>query len=65
MKHRCTKACEARQVCTVCGQRKHPIGRDSPAELSLCGYDCEGYRQEPLPGHLWPGEFEDTDADRA
>jgi len=22
----------------------------------MCGYDCPGYLEEPLSGHLWPGE---------
>lgn len=44
--------------CTVCGMRKKPIGRSAPieSENGLCGYDCEGYKQDPFPGNLWPGE---------
>jgi hypothetical protein len=44
--------------CTVCHRRKKPVGRSaSPAMAnSLCDDDCEGYRKEPYPGQLWPGE---------
>lgn len=44
--------------CTRCGLRKKPIGRSAPLALanSLCDDDCPGYRQEPIPGDLWPGE---------
>lgn len=54
----CTDACVARQTCTTCRKRKSPCGRSVPAEMhgSLCDDDCPGYRQEPKPGHLWPGE---------
>ena len=45
--------------CTTCGVRKSPIGRSSPPQLYLCEEDCPGYRQEPLPGSLWPGESEE------
>lgn len=46
--------------CSVCGLRKNPIGRSAPLEManSLCDFECEGYRQDPLPGSLWPGETE-------
>ncbi len=59
--HDCTKYCEATQECTVCGQRKKPVGRDAPPGLYLCSYECEGYMQVPFPGHLWPGEFENSE----
>lgn len=44
--------------CVVCGLRKKPIGRSAPLEManSLCDDECPGYRQEPYPGSLWPGE---------
>ena len=44
--------------CAVCGMRKKPIGRSAPLEManSLCDGDCPGYRQDPYPGQLWPGE---------
>ena len=45
--------------CTVCGQRKAPIGRSVPLAMYLCDRDCPGYRQEPYPGSLWPGETSD------
>jgi len=46
---------------TVCGQRKAPIGRSiSPVTAdSYCNYECEGYRKEPYPGSLFPGETEE------
>lgn len=45
-------------TCTVCGMRKHPMGRDPglAAANGYCGFDCPGYTQEPKPGELWPGE---------
>jgi hypothetical protein len=53
-----TEACYAQPHCTVCGKRKAPNGRSVPMEMatSLCNADCNGYHQEPLPGHLWPDE---------
>jgi hypothetical protein len=60
----CTSACEAMPSCAVCGMRKKPRGRSAPLEAAngYCDDDCPGYRQEPRPGHLWPGEI---DRDRA
>ena len=45
-------------ICTVCGLRKKPIGRDAAvaAAGSLCDYDCPGYNLPPYPSDLWPGE---------
>lgn len=45
-------------TCTVCGMRKKPVGRSAPMDManSLCDYDCPGYKQDPKPGQLWPGE---------
>jgi hypothetical protein len=59
----CTVACEARQVCGVCGRRKKPVGRHGPLEMAngMCDDDCAGYRLAPEPGHLWPGEIADMD----
>lgn len=44
--------------CKTCGQRKGPLGRSVPmaAANSYCGHDCPGYRQDPQPCDLWPGE---------
>jgi hypothetical protein len=44
--------------CTVCGRTKKPVGRSAPLAMAngLCDDDCEGYRLEPFPGQLWPGE---------
>jgi hypothetical protein len=45
-------------TCTFCGRRKKPVGRSAPMEManSLCDNECPGYRQDPKPGQLWPGE---------
>lgn len=50
----------ARVVCAVCGDVKKPIGRSGPLGASYCddGQGCKGYRQQPYPGSLWPGESE-------
>lgn len=47
--------------CVLCRKYKKPIGRSGPMEMqsSLCDDDCGGYRQEPFPGSLWPGETEE------
>lgn len=42
--------------CTVCGNMKKPIGRSAPLEASYCEYECQGYRQWPFAGSLWPDE---------
>jgi hypothetical protein len=44
--------------CNICKRTKRPVGRSAPVETSgsYCDDDCPGYRQEPLPGQLWPGE---------
>lgn len=44
--------------CIVCGRMKKPIGRSAGLDSSFCDDECSGYRQEPLPGSLWPGETE-------
>jgi len=45
--------------CNQCGHRKAPIGRSVPLGLHMChASECEGYRQPPYPGSLWPGETE-------
>jgi len=42
--------------CIVCRRTKQPRGRSAPLGLSLCDSDCRGYRLDPFPGDLWPGE---------
>ncbi len=44
--------------CVVCDRSKKPVGRNAPLEMgsSLCDEECLGYRVEPLPSSLWPGE---------
>lgn len=60
----CTIECEQVVRCLVCGRRKPPIGRDVPDAMygSYCEHECEGHRQAPLGGHLWPGELAQMDA---
>lgn len=55
----CTEACEAMPECASYHRRKAPTGRDVAAAASggYCDRDCPGYRDEPRPGHLWPGEL--------
>ena len=45
--------------CTLCGRTKKPVGRSAPLGTHWCDDDCEGYRCDPKPGCLWPGESED------
>ena len=54
------KQCEAEiglpyVICTICGLSKKPIGRDAFLQ-HLCDHECPGYRDDPCPGVLWPGE---------
>ena len=46
--------------CSLCLKRKKPIGRSAPLEMAngLCDDDCWGYREDPRPGSLWPGELQ-------
>ncbi len=55
----CDDECEAAPECHVCHMRKPPLGRDVAAEMAngMCDRDCPGYREDPQPGHLWPGEL--------
>lgn len=57
----CTEACEATQICATCGHRKAPMGRAIPLTMYMCDRDCEGYDEDPKPGHLWPGEIAQMD----
>ncbi len=47
--------------CTVCPRSKKPRGRSAAPAManSLCDDDCPGYRLDPKPGDLWPGETEE------
>lgn len=47
-----------RIVCAVCGRIKDPLGRSVPMECAGygCNDSCEGYREDPKPSVLWPGE---------
>ena len=46
--------------CAVCHRTKAPRGRSVSPYMasSLCADECAGYRLAPLPGSLWPREFE-------
>lgn len=45
-------------VCGKCGRRKAPVGRSVAPAIAgdLCDDECQGYRQDPKPCDLWPGE---------
>lgn len=47
--------------CNVCGRGKAPHGRSVSLEAanSYCDDECPGYRQDPLPGCLFPGETDE------
>ena len=51
-------ACAGYVYCSVCDLPKKPLGRSAPMEManSMCDYECDGYRKEPLPDCRWPGE---------
>lgn len=42
--------------CTVCNRMKQPHGRSAPYAVIYCNDRCRGYKDEPLPGCLWPSE---------
>jgi len=44
--------------CVTCHRMKKPVGRSSALQDAGCNDECEGYRQAPYPGSLWPGETE-------
>lgn len=54
----CTERCWTMPECTVCHRPKQPTGRSAPLEAAngYCDFECEGYKLEPFPGHLWPSE---------
>lgn len=62
----CGAACERQPSCRTCGRLKAPRGRDTAA-VAAPGYctptDCQGYGEDPSPGHLWPGELRRMDAE--
>lgn len=49
-----------RVYCTVCQRSKLPRGRSAPLGAYGCDDDCAGYRLDPVPGDLWPGETDDN-----
>lgn len=55
----CTVECEHMPRCVVCQDIKKPIGRSAPLGTVYCSSHCRGYMEEPMPGHLWPGELAD------
>lgn len=65
----CAEKCRTPVDCKTCGMRKAPVGRSVPMEAanSYCDSECSGYREDPYPPHLWPGEdlpSNDKEADR-
>ncbi len=53
----CTEKCRAQVDCKSCGKRKAPIGRSIPLGCDYCNsVECDDYRADPYPPHLWPGE---------
>lgn len=44
-------------ICCTCGNMKQPIGRSGPLGAMYCDNECSGYREQPYPGSLWPGEL--------
>lgn len=55
----CTEGCKPK--CSQCLRIKKPVGRSAPIGLHflLCEDECKGYREEPTPCDLWPGEPRD------
>lgn len=46
--------------CTTCHRDKAPHGRSVPMlGPSYCTDECIGYKADPMPGCLWPGETEE------
>jgi len=45
-------------TCTVCAQKKKPVGRSAPIGSCFCDEECAGFYGDPLPSNLWPGESE-------
>lgn len=47
--------------CKTCGRQKSPHGRSVAFESanSYCDEYCEGYRKDPQPGCLFPGETDE------
>lgn len=59
----CSERCESKVACVVCGHRKAPIGRSVPLDGPIwCDGECPGYRKDPYPPHLWPGEYRELRA---
>ena len=63
----CTEKCAAMPHCSHCGRTKKPVGRDAAPGTNYCdNWDCYGYNDEPLAGHLWPEEWrEELEARKA
>lgn len=52
----CARVGGALVECSVCHKRKAPLGRAAPLSSDYCDRDCGGYRADPQPEELWPGE---------
>lgn len=49
-------------ICRVCQRIKKPVWRRAPTEWDGCDDECSGYRDEPTPCDLWPGEQRGTES---
>lgn len=50
---------ETQPICSVCGRRKAPCGRDVPSASGACychAMNCEGYNTPPYASAYWIGE---------
>lgn len=61
----CSEKCGQPVDCATCGKSKAPIGRSIPLGAYMCDSDCEGYRKDPYPPHLWPREFRELSTENA
>lgn len=52
----CGRVGAPRVRCSTCGRTKAPHGRSVSPETPMCDEECPGYREEPRPDQLWPGE---------
>ena len=58
----CVAYCAEPVECAVCHRTKAPRGRSVALAMAgaLCDTDCRGYYEIPLPGHLWPSEWDES-----
>ena len=62
----CREECWSQPKCLTCGLPKAPRGRSVPLEMSngMCDHECQGYGQDPKPGHAWSREQAEEEAAR-